>query len=311
MQVYDAHGSLIGSAGYESTFDILPRDVLEQFNTGTAGGYLRVNPNGGLILGRKLFRFAPTLSEKGYIMICLSPQLLRGEILADISFGSGAITFFSSADGALFFPDDAAENETLAGEAAQLTDGSERTFSLNSRQYLLTSCVSDVYGFRFFVAIPYSEIYGRMQGVLKTLILVAAGLFVISFLAMLLVYASIMQPIQQMMKHCGRNLSALSQPLSDHSPDELGVLARTLDNLIARLCDMAEQQKKNEERKRELELSALQYQINPHFLFNTLNTFKWIADLNGVPALHDGISSLCTLLKSTLLGKKDMHPLSE
>ena len=67
-----------------------------------------------------------------------------------------------------------------------------------------------------------------------------------------------------------------------------------------------------ERRKHELELRALQYQISPHFLFNTLSTLKWAAVINDAPSIiSEGITSLSKLLQSVLLGKNDLIPLSE
>ncbi len=309
LQIYSPEGELIGSTGYEMTGEFLKAQLFTQLNDQSSGWYLGMTSSGTLILGRRLFRFAPTLRPKGYLLLCISPQLLIHEIFADLSFGEGTVAFLISGDGTPFFSTETPYAEILTSFLSD-RDGTEPVdVRLDEKRYLLMDSRSEPYGCRFAVAMPYSAIQGRMDGVLHMLVLVAAGLFVLSFLAMLLVYASIMQPIRHMLQHCNDDLPTLVRPLNDNSPDELGVLARTLDHLIARLWDMAEQQKQNEQRKRELELAALQYQINPHFLFNTLNTFKWIAELNGVPALQDGIASLCALLKSTLLNQNDMQPL--
>ncbi len=309
LQIYSPEGELIGSTGYESTGETLKTRLFTQLDQSSSGWYLGMTSSGTLILGRRLFRYAPKLSPKGYLLLCISPQLLAHEIFADLSFGEGAAVFFLCNDGTPFFPTETSYADVLTSALADQQGTDPVDVRLDGKRYLLMDSRSDTYGCRFAVAMPYSAIRGRMDGVLQMLVLVAAGLFVLSFLAMLLVYASIMQPIRHMLKHCNDDLPTLVQPLNDDSPDELGVLARTQDHLIARLWDLAEQQKQNEQRKRELELAALQYQINPHFLFNTLNTFKWIAELNGVPALQDGIASLCALLKSTLLNQNDTQPL--
>ena len=309
LQIYSPEGELIGSTGYENTGEALKAQLFPQINALSSSWYLEMTASGTIVLGRRLFRFAPKLSPKGYLLLCISPQLLAHEIFADLSFGEGTVVFLVSNDGTPFFPAETPYAEILTSALSNRNGTDPVDVRLDGKRYLLLDSRSDTYGCRFAVAMPYSAIRGRMDGVLQMLVLVAAGLFALSFLAMLLVYTSIMQPIRHMLQHCNDDLPTLVQPLNDNSPDELGVLARTLDRLIARLWDMAEQQKQNEQRKRELELAALQYQINPHFLFNTLNTFKWIAELNGVPALQDGIASLCALLKSTLLNQNDMQPL--
>ena len=70
--------------------------------------------------------------------------------------------------------------------------------------------------------------------------------------------------------------------INDPSPDELGFLARTIDNMVNEIGLLAQRWSDDQRKMRELELQTLQYQINPHFLFNTLNTLKWIATLNHV-----------------------------
>ena len=58
-------------------------------------------------------------------------------------------------------------------------------------------------------------------------------------------------------------------------------------------------------------MQTLQYQINPHFLFNTLNTLKWIATLNHVTPVSHGIDALSSLLQSTLIKKDELIPFDD
>lgn len=56
----------------------------------------------------------------------------------------------------------------------------------------------------------------------------------------------------------------------------------------------------SEQAKREAELTALQAQIRPHFLYNTLNTIKYLANLNGVPNIEEVSGSLIELMRGVL-----------
>jgi len=66
-----------------------------------------------------------------------------------------------------------------------------------------------------------------------------------------------------------------------------------------------------EEQKKEFAIRVLQAQINPHFLYNTLNTIDYMVDVGRKEDTHEIISILVALLKSALNRSGDMVPLSE
>lgn len=81
-------------------------------------------------------------------------------------------------------------------------------------------------------------------------------------------------------------------------------MADTIESLM-------KQQKSQEKKKRELELQMLQYQLNPHFLFNTLNSLRFVAAMHKDQIVSDGIQALSSLLQNTLTNKNEYITIQE
>lgn len=99
--------------------------------------------------------------------------------------------------------------------------------------------------------------------------------------------------------------------IQDKGNDELAYLSDNIDSMVTEIQLLLEQQQESDSRKRELELKMLQYQINPHFLFNTLNTLMLVAQMNQDKVVADGIRSLSELLKNTLINDHEFITIGE
>lgn len=91
--------------------------------------------------------------------------------------------------------------------------------------------------------------------------------------------------------------------------DEVGSLERTFNRMILRMREYQSQLLKNQEEKRQAELSALQSQIRPHFLYNTLDSVKWMAMIQGSESIVEVISSLTGLLRNSINRDEELIPL--
>jgi two-component system, sensor histidine kinase YesM len=78
--------------------------------------------------------------------------------------------------------------------------------------------------------------------------------------------------------------------------DEVADLSRRFDSMVAEIDRLIEDTRQNERKKNEYELKALQAQINPHFIFNTLNSIKWMAEIQKADNIERLVSSLLQLL---------------
>lgn len=85
--------------------------------------------------------------------------------------------------------------------------------------------------------------------------------------------------LQQGMKQAGQG--DYSVTLEVKGNDELSELIRHFNMMLTDLEKLNENRKQAEKELREQELAALRNEINPHFLYNTLNNIKCLADLEG------------------------------
>jgi len=82
--------------------------------------------------------------------------------------------------------------------------------------------------------------------------------------------------------------------------NEIGQLNRSFSDMVKRIKELIKKVEHKEKEKIQLEIKSLQYQINPHFLFNTLNTITTMADTYGVDNVKRMTESLTRLLINTL-----------
>ena len=67
----------------------------------------------------------------------------------------------------------------------------------------------------------------------------------------------------------------------------------------------------DEKQKKDLEYQILQSQINPHFLYNTLNSIKWMATIQNAPGIAEMVTALARLMKNVSKGTAAQIPLKE
>src|SRR5690625_2997426 len=116
---------------------------------------------------------------------------------------------------------------------------------------------------------------------------------------------AITQPIDKL-SHAAQEVSTgdlLGKPVAIHPTDDLHLLGCTFDYMMSNIHELVEEIKDQSELDRlvkEMELKQLQNQINPHFLFNTLNTVSKMAYLEDAKATSDLIESVAALLRHSL-----------
>nr|WP_321295316.1 sensor histidine kinase [uncultured Sphaerochaeta sp.] len=93
--------------------------------------------------------------------------------------------------------------------------------------------------------------------------------------------------------------------------DEMGQLHRQFDKMANEIHLLIEVNYRSQILSKEAQLRALEYQINPHFLYNTLESINWRAKAAGITTISVMVESLGALLRETLNQKDTVHTLGK
>lgn len=99
--------------------------------------------------------------------------------------------------------------------------------------------------------------------------------------------------------------------LADDRKDEIGVMNHVFNDTIMQVETLLKELVQAEALEKELEFKALQAQINPHFLYNVLDTINWMARKKGEEQICHMVTSISHLLRGSIGNKRNMVTLKE
>ena len=223
-------------------------------------------------------------------------------------------------------PQDGAVMYSSAGEAGPQTLPTLDTESrwdickLDSVKYFVTADGSADYPWDYLCLVPYNEIYASIRDALLFCILfflagIALTFLVCHFLVDRITrrFAKLISQMDQFAKYTPDMVLPVDEFSGEEreAGDEVGMLSRHFSHMAREIDGLIQTDYTNRILLREAQLKALEAQINPHFLYNTLSAINWRAKMRGAQEISDLVEALSNLLRVTLNDDSGLIPLEK
>ncbi len=160
-----------------------------------------------------------------------------------------------------------------------------------------------------YLITPESEINAYSRQVVSIVTIIAMVSMLLSVFLVVMFSRSISRPLVDMLQRVRHRRSG-PLPATDIE-DDLTLLTTEYDVLLEQLESAVSQLEIEQTQKRSMELQMLQYQINPHFLYNTLSSIKCLVWTRRTEMIEPVTDALINLLENTISKNQEMVSLEE
>ena len=305
FKIYDAEGTCKYSTDETSEngklptyWGVLREAKIHSDKTVVLKGSDYLNDDATLELARGIFNDEDECL--GYVVAEITREQLEQILSVSFDFSSGLSVLDSHFD------------EVYASTAAQGVHMSELV-----RERIFNGEALSQRGDRLFIVIEELDEYGLYivagrnniftadfkKSLLLVIVVLAAVSALICIFVARIVSKNLTKPVDNLVNAMNSTKGGnLDVNLSSKREDEFGLLSDTFDEMTKELKSYMELQVKQQKELNEANLEMMQAQLNPHFLYNTLDTMKWVAKANKVPVIADLSSDLAAILRTAISG---------
>ena len=242
-------------------------------------------------------------TKLGIFLIDLNFSVMN-DMLQDIRLGQRGYLFIVDSKGKIVYHPQqqlvysSLKTEKIA-EVLQINNGN---FTIDeggsSRMYTVQE--SD-FGWKTVGVSFVDELVGNKNEVRVSFVFLGLICIVLAIVISLFLSQRVSQPIKQLqgyMKEVEKGNFDIQVPVP--TTIEIGRLARAFNIMVGRIKELMSQVVRDQELKRKSEMNALQAQINPHFLYNTLDSIIWMAESKKSQEVVLMTSALAKLFRASI-----------
>lgn len=271
--------------------------------------YLNSNNTEFLSLGKTVINPDDFSDSIGYIVINFKKSDLE-DILKKINSIDGSTSCIVNSNGDLIAAsnyDNYDANKNLVSQIKPSDNTRLTEFDYNNNTFFIQSSYIDKTDWQIVNIVPYNTVSSKINTQRIILIIIVLIFGGASLWAGFYFFNTINKRLSKVIKGMREvHTDTLDNFIENDSDDELGELINNYNYMIAKMSVLVDDQYKLGKAVKNAELKALQSQINPHFLYNTLDMINWMAYKNMNSEISSAVKKLAKFYKLSLNKGKDV-----
>ena len=199
---------------------------------------------------------------------------------------------------------------TFSDKATNQMNGKSGSFTTNiaGEKHMVDYQVLSRTNWKLVQISPYNALMSDIIALRNGILIVNIILLTLLIMADVVVSNRLADPLHELCVLMGKvqkgDFSVRMKERTDQS--EIAQISQSFNEMVGQTEELFCQLEHSYKVREDLRLAALRAQVNPHFLFNTLNSIKWMAMMNGDAKVGKMISSLGHLLQFTLSSNSEL-----
>jgi|GEM_PF-1026003 len=194
----------------------------------------------------------------------------------------------------------------------ELNKNGYHTRKLNRNQYLIIYLTDEVSGLKYISLMPVKEMLSSTGYIKSLTFLICMICLIICFITSLIISNSLTRPIRKLINSIENFQGGdMNVNLEINRNDEIGKLGQNYNSMLKQLKVLIDDFYKEQRKKREAEIKALEFQINPHFLYNTLSSVIWLCEENDNKSAIKITKALANFFRISISKGKEMIRISD